>query len=172
MEPKRIGLVGFDGVTALPLTGGCGRFAAATLDNGYGSHIVCYKVFIVGLTSRSFRSESGVVFKPEETIQTAPLLDTIIIPGGSGLRDPVTAAEISNWILKRIKRIRRVASMCTGIYGLGTEPCTERLWRRRNDDSRTRLFFFEPFPPPILHWRVWARAIILPNPLAFSALKG
>jgi transcriptional regulator GlxA family with amidase domain len=141
MEPKRIGLVGFDGVTALHLTGAADVFAATTLDNGYGSHIACYKVFIVGLTSRSFRSESGVVFKPEETIHTAPLLDTIIIPGGSGLRDPATAAEISNWILKRINRTRRVASICTGIYGLAPTGLLDHRevathWRFAGDVAR------------------------------------
>ena len=141
MTPKRIGLIGFDRITALHLAGPADVFAAAALDDGYGGQIACYEVCTVGLTSNPFRSESGLVFTPEETFQTAPALDTIIIPGGSGLRNPHTATEVSNWILTRINQTRRIASVCTGIYGLaptglldGREVTTH--WRFARDIAR------------------------------------
>jgi transcriptional regulator GlxA family with amidase domain len=34
------------------------------------------------------------------------------------MRDPSTGAKLAGWISKRINRIRRVASICTGVYGL------------------------------------------------------
>ena len=141
MTPKRIGFIGFNGVTALHLTGAADAFAAATLDNGYGSHIACYEVYIVGLTNQPFRSESGLVFEPAETIQSAPEFDTIIVPGGSGLRNPQTTVEVSSWILSRVNQTRRIASVCTGIYGLaptglldGREVATH--WRFAGDVAR------------------------------------
>jgi hypothetical protein len=54
MTPKRIGFIGFNGVTALHLTGAADAFAAATLDNGYGSHIPCYEVCSIGLRTSDF----------------------------------------------------------------------------------------------------------------------
>ncbi len=118
MTPKRVGLIGFDGVTAFHLAGTVDAFAAATLDDGYGGRIACYDVQILGLTAGPFRSESGLVFSPRETIKSVSSLDTIIIPGGSGLRKPQTVADISSWILGQVNDTRRIASICTGIYGL------------------------------------------------------
>jgi transcriptional regulator GlxA family with amidase domain len=141
MTAKRVGFIGFNGVTALHLTGAADALAAATLDDGYGSHIACYEVYIVGVTIQPFRSESGVIFEPAETIQNAPEFDTIIVPGGSGLRNSQTAMEVSNWILSRANQIRRIASVCTGIYGLaptglldGREVATH--WRFARDVAR------------------------------------
>ena len=118
MTPKRIGFIGFDGITALHISGPADVFAATTLDNGYGGYVRCYEVVIIGLTSAPFQSESGLRVTPHETIQTAPPLDTIIIPGGGGIREGLVAAEICSWILGRVNQTRRIASICTGIYGL------------------------------------------------------
>jgi len=118
VTPKRIGFIGFDGVTALHISGAADVFAATALDDGYGGHVQCYEVVIIGLTSAPFQSESGLSFTPQATIKTAPPLDTIIIPGGRGIRQGLVAAEICSWILSRVNQTRRVASICTGIYGL------------------------------------------------------
>jgi transcriptional regulator GlxA family with amidase domain len=141
MTPKRIGFVGFDGITSLHLSGPADAFAAAALEDGYNGRIPCYQVFLIGLTLAPFRSESGILFTPEHTLQNAPALDTIIIPGGSGLRDPVLAAAVSDWILERCNDTRRIASVCTGIYGLaptglldGREVTTH--WRFAGDVAR------------------------------------
>ena len=141
MTPKRIGFIGFDGVTALHLSGPADVFAATALDDGYGGHVRCYEVVIIGLTSAPFQSESGLRFTPQETIEAAPPLDAIIVPGGSGIREGLVAAEISSWILSRINQARRVASICTGIYGLaptglldGRKVTTH--WRCARDVSR------------------------------------
>ena len=78
MLGKRIGFLGFDGVTAAYLVAPGDIFAAATLDSGYGNRIPCYQTYTIGLTSDMFRAESGMIFRPDETFQTVPELDTII----------------------------------------------------------------------------------------------
>ena len=72
MNPKRIGFLGFEGVTSSNLVGPADTFAAAALDGGYGNRIPCYQISTIGLTSKPFRAQSGVIFKPEETLETAP----------------------------------------------------------------------------------------------------
>jgi len=118
MVPRRIGFLGFDGVTACHLVAPADTLAAAALDDGYGNRIPCYQICTIGLSSEKFRAESGVIFKAHETLHTAPDLDTIVIPGGEGLRRNSVSEKISDWILTRANQTRRIAAICTGIYGL------------------------------------------------------
>jgi transcriptional regulator GlxA family with amidase domain len=87
--------------------------------NGNGARQNCYETLIIGLTNEPFTSETGVTFKPHTTLDDAPALDTIVIPGGRGLRLVAeTCSRVSAWIKRRAARTRRIASVCTGIYAL------------------------------------------------------
>ena len=118
MNPKRIGFLGFEGVTASDLTLAADVFAAATLDGGYGNRISCYHICTIGFAFQCFRSESGIVIVPDGTLETASELDTIVVPGGKGLRQSLVSERIADWILAQIKRTRRVAAIGAGIYGV------------------------------------------------------
>jgi transcriptional regulator GlxA family with amidase domain len=141
MTPKHIGFLGFDRVTASHLTAPADAFALAALSDGFGNRIPCYHVFTIGLTADPFEAESGMVFLTQKTLRNAPPLDTIIIPGGSGLRETQTRAKIVEWVAKRAPHTRRIASICSGIYGLaptglldGREVTTH--WRFASDIAR------------------------------------
>ena len=110
MVPKRIGFLGFDSVTTCHLVDPADIFAAAALDDGYGNCISCYQICTIGLSSESFRAESGMIFKAHETLQTAPELDTIVIPGGKGLHRSEISEKISDWILTSANQTRSIAS--------------------------------------------------------------
>ena len=88
MAPLRVGFLGYERANALDLVGPAEAFASAFHDNGKGKFERCYEVSIIGLTRRLFAAESGIVFQPTATIETAPKLDTLLIPGGCGLRGP------------------------------------------------------------------------------------
>lgn len=118
VEPKTLGVLGFDGVATLDLTGPLEALAAARYDDNRRAGTPCYKPVIVGLTNKTFVSESGIVFKAEKTIETVALLDTLIIPGGRGLRQPENAQRISSWLAARARQTRRIASVSTGVYAL------------------------------------------------------
>jgi transcriptional regulator GlxA family with amidase domain len=118
-RPIRVGVVGFDEVTALHLIGPAQAFAAATLDDGYGGRVPCYQVQTIGVFSDRFGAEDGLIsFEAAHTLSLAPEVDTIIIPGGRGIRRPKVHEKIAKWILKRLNDTRRVGTVCTGIYGL------------------------------------------------------
>lgn len=141
MTAKQIGFLGFDGVIASHLTGPADAFALAALSDGFGNRIPCYEVCTISLTGEPFRAESGMSFIAQKNLRNAPRFDTIVIPGGSGLRQPETNARIVDWILKRAPHIRRIASICSGIYGLaptglldGREVTTH--WRFASDIAR------------------------------------
>jgi transcriptional regulator GlxA family with amidase domain len=118
MTPLRIGFVGYEQANALDLAGPAEAFASALREDGKGKLERCYEIVVIGLTRRSFTTESGLVFQPAATFDTAPKLDTLIIPGGHGLRDPKINRKVAAWVRGRAKTTRRVASVCTGIYGL------------------------------------------------------
>jgi transcriptional regulator GlxA family with amidase domain len=119
MKLKRIGLLGFDGVQALDLTGPAEAFAAARVEENGDGPQRCYEVVAIGLTNKPFVSaDCGLIYNPHETIHTAPPLDTLIIPGGPGLRESATNAKVAAWVKSRATRIRRIATVCTGTYGL------------------------------------------------------
>ena len=138
MAPKIIGALGFEGVRTLDLTGPLEAFSKARLgDNGDRSQ-PCYKVIVVGLTGKIFTSESGVVFKAQKTIKSAPALDTIIVPGGVGLRNAETIKSAVKWLVDRAEATRRVACVSTGIYamaptGLLDGRCVTTHWRFTRD---------------------------------------
>lgn len=140
MSPKAVGLVGFDGVIGSHLTGPSDVLAVASLQDGFGGRIACYQVWTLGLTTRSFRAESGAVFHPHLSLSEAPALDTIIVAGGCGARE--VSEALSEWILGRVFETRRIASIGSGIFALaptglldGREVtthwrCTRELERR------------------------------------------
>jgi transcriptional regulator GlxA family with amidase domain len=141
MNPKLIGFLGFEGVAASELTRAADVFAAATLDGGYGNRISCYQISVIGLTSESFHAESGIALRPDRTLETVSELDTIVIPGGDGLRRRLVGGRIADWVLAHINQARRVAAIGGGIYGVaptglldGREVTTH--WRYANEVAR------------------------------------
>jgi transcriptional regulator GlxA family with amidase domain len=141
MTPKRIGLIGFDQCTALHLAGPADALAAAFLDDGFGGRLPCYELCTIGVTLEPFCGDSGMVFTPQKSLETAPPLDTIIIAGGVGLQDLKLRERIAKWVGKRAKDTRRIATVCTGIYAVaptglldGRQVTTH--WRSARDVSQ------------------------------------
>jgi transcriptional regulator GlxA family with amidase domain len=142
MTTKRIGFIGFDGVVAIDLAGPIEAFMCAEIPEGQGGPRHCYEVVTIGLSNRPFVAESGLIFKPQKTFKNAPPLDTLIIPGGGrALRTPHIGKAVSAFVKKQSKCARRIASICTGIYGLaptgllaGRKVTTH--WRWAHDVAR------------------------------------
>jgi len=110
-------------VQALDLVGVADAFASDALGPGAdGSPAdgrrAPYEVVIIGLTGRTVRTTAGFAIRAQATVPTAMRLDTLVVPGGEGLRRPGVAERAADWIARRAGGIRRVASVCTGIYGL------------------------------------------------------
>ena len=139
--PRAVGIVGFDGVAALDLTGPLEALAGARHAGEHGGGPACYKPLLLGLTTRTFVSESGLPFNAEGTLASAGPLDTIIIPGGKGLRQPETMRLVATWLAERADRTRRIASVSTGIYALAQSGLLDGRhvtthWRFSRDIAR------------------------------------
>ena len=118
MPALRIGILGYEDANALDIVGPAEAFSSAFREIGKGRSERCYKVVLLGVTRRAFATESGIAFQAAATIENACALDTLIIPGGRGLRNTNINRKVAGWIASCAHETRRVASVCTGIYGL------------------------------------------------------
>lgn len=116
MRTKRIGIIGFDGVVSIDVSGPADAFSVANETESEPKP--AYEIVVISASDKPFASGSGLVFKPQKTFKNAPILDTLIVPGGSGLRKPAINKSVSTFVKARAKSTRRIASVCTGIYGL------------------------------------------------------
>src|SRR5690348_3201480 len=106
MEPKRIGLIGFDGVASVDLSGPAEAFSRVTVSHGDADRIAGYEVVILAQSNRQLVADSGLIFKPHTTFERAPSLDTMIIPGGMSLRHPAINDPISTFVRERAPQTR------------------------------------------------------------------
>src|SRR5260221_6993248 len=94
-ELRRICVIGYEGIQALDLVGPSDAFTSARVEAADGTASCPYEVVVIGLTSKSFTAESGVTFKPTCTLEDAPALDTLIIPGGCGMRTAAVSVPVA-----------------------------------------------------------------------------
>lgn len=116
MVSRNIGFLVYDGMQALDLVGPLDVFDAANrLYHGPQP----YRLILIGLAGGgTLRLENGLAIVPDCLPEDAPVLDTLIIPGGEGSRRINRKRELLDWIRMRCEGTRRIVSVCTGLYVL------------------------------------------------------
>jgi len=138
--PKHIGIVGFEGVAALDLTGVLDAFFIAG-GGMWRKPSERYATHVIGVPASPFVAESGLRLSPDVALDDAPPLDTIVVPGGPGLREDKTNALVAGWLRGRARDTRRIVSVCTGLYGLAASGLLDGRratthWRHAADAQR------------------------------------
>jgi transcriptional regulator GlxA family with amidase domain len=90
-------LLGYDGLTALDLTGPAEVFATANdwlRERGSGGR-GGYALRVLSLDGTSFVAENGLRFVADGLLESPTPADTVIVPGGRGLREPALAQRRS-----------------------------------------------------------------------------
>ena len=118
VRPKHIVIVGYDDLTSLDLSGPLEAFSSAFLEDSSSSPQPCYKVTIAALNAKTFRSVSGLRMTASCSLSSLRHIDTLVIPGGPGIRLSPAAPKLADWISRRASGIRRIASVCTGVYAI------------------------------------------------------
>jgi transcriptional regulator GlxA family with amidase domain len=111
VTPKRIVIVGYDGITSLDLTGPLEAFSSAFVEDSNGNPQPCYQVMIAALGAKTFRSESGLRMTAASSLSSLRHMDTLLIPGGRGARLSPAGPKLADWISRRANGIRRIASV-------------------------------------------------------------
>lgn len=112
-SPKSIILLAYQGLQTLDLSGPLDAFAAAN-DRRPGA----YGCKVVSLDGGAVTSESGLRILPDASLAEVGEIDTLMIPGGAGLRQSGVADGISGAVRRLSPQLRRIVSICTGIYGV------------------------------------------------------
>ncbi len=118
MKPRHIAILGYDDLTGLDLVGPMEAFASAHLNSPKAGREACYRLTIAALEEKTFRSQFGLTITAEKSLFDLRDVDTFLIPGGSGLRKRNGHPRLTAWLQKNAGSIRRIGSICTGIYGL------------------------------------------------------
>jgi transcriptional regulator GlxA family with amidase domain len=110
--PRRIVLVGFEGVQSLDLVGPLEVFDVADrLLRGR------YATEVVAPDREPFASGSGLRIAPDRGLGDCHgPIDTLVVAGGTGAESAVRDARLVDWIAAAADRSRRVASVCSGAF--------------------------------------------------------
>jgi transcriptional regulator GlxA family with amidase domain len=116
--PRRVVILVYDGVQALDVTGPHEVFAGATsvLAAGTGAG-GGYDVSVCALGAGPVRSESGLTIVAGAVDRTRPI-DTLIVPGGSGVRAAAADPAVVAAVRRLAARSRRVVGVCSGAFVL------------------------------------------------------
>jgi len=116
-NPRRIAVVGFDGVQALDLVGPMEVFARA---NAYRPEAQpAYELLLASPERTDIMSSCGLRFVCGRAVADLPSpLDTVVLTGGTeaGLRAAAVHRELMAWLSHHAVHARRVASVCTGAF--------------------------------------------------------
>lgn len=109
---KRIVVPIFPGVQALDVTGPVEVFSTAAR---LGAHE--YEIETVSGGGSAIRTSSGLDLRPHASLPTSGgAIDTLIVPGGEGVRKAMEDTNLVRWIARTANQARRVASVCTGAF--------------------------------------------------------
>jgi transcriptional regulator GlxA family with amidase domain len=139
MSTITIGIVGYEQIQGLDLIGPMEAFDAANskVDDSERT----YHTLVLSADGKPFRTEAGLRISADMALRASPALDTIIVPGGRGLREKKVSDPIVRWLKTRAPRTRRMVSICTGIYAFGEAGLLEGRratthWRFARDVAR------------------------------------
>ena len=99
-----VGMLLFDGVTQLDLTGPYEILARMPRT----------RVTLIASSSAPVRSEWGLTITPDATFESAPSLDVLCVPGGWGVDALLTNDALHNFLRARSERARFTVSVCSG----------------------------------------------------------
>jgi transcriptional regulator GlxA family with amidase domain len=143
MNPKTVGLVLLQHVTAVDVTGPAEAFARTVIghtiqspDSGSFRH--CYRVLTLGVGGEACVTECGIKIQPHLNLKEAPPLDTVFVCGGSQLYNQPGCKELTKWLKHKATRARRVVGIGTGVHELAAAGLLDGRqvtvhWRLAND---------------------------------------
>ena len=113
---RRVGMVGFDGIQVLDVTGPIEVFSLASrllFENG---HVAAppYEVVLAARQAGPLRSSSGISLIASCSLRELGPVDTLLVSGGNGVRAALEDEALVAWLAAEAPRARRYGSVCTG----------------------------------------------------------
>ena len=117
MSRRRVAIVVFDEVEVLDFAGPFEVLSALRIDEATRRESPSpYEVVVAGVRPGLVHCRGGLKVQPDGLIAEldAEALDTLLVPGGYGVRPLLQDAAFLDWLRAAAPRPRRLASLCTG----------------------------------------------------------
>lgn len=114
---RRVEILTFPAVQLLDVAGPLQVFSAANERLAEGGRAPVYEVRVIAPCSE-IEATAGLTFKAQK-LSAGELIDTLVVAGGHGVIAAAADVDLSEWVRRRAKETRRVASVCTGAFLLG-----------------------------------------------------
>ena len=127
-----VGILLFENAEELDFVGPWEVFASARMVTGN------LDVVTIAQTEGPVRAAKGMRVIPDTTLEAAPKLDVLIVPGGDGRRKEVDNATVIAWIRETAANCQWVTSVCTGAFllhraGLLQNKSVTTHWSRADE---------------------------------------
>jgi transcriptional regulator GlxA family with amidase domain len=161
---RTVDMLIFPGVQLLDVTGPFQVFASANDIVEAGGGARPYQLRLMAQNDDAVTSTAGVVLAATSLSRRDEALDTLIVPGGSGVEAVAVNAALMKWLQQRATVARRVAAVCTGAFVLaaaglldGRRATTHWKWSARLA-QRYPGIRVEPDPIFLCDGSVWTSA--------------
>jgi transcriptional regulator GlxA family with amidase domain len=114
--PRRVVIVGFDGLQSLDAVGPFEVFAGASRVLADRRGAGGYRVDLVSSDGGPVRAESGIELVASRLPGEDEVIDTLVLPGGQGVDQARHDEVLLEWIRRQAPLCRRVATVCTGSF--------------------------------------------------------
>lgn len=115
---RRVGIVVFDQVEVLDFAGPFEVFSRTRLVEGLDSRrsddSAPFSVVLLGVESGPIAATGGLQICSDYTLEAAPPIDILVVPGGFGTRPLMNNAPVVDLIRRLASEAELVASVCTG----------------------------------------------------------
>lgn len=107
---KQVGILIFDDVEVLDFAG---PFEVFSVAKGQDNEPL-FKVHLIGETQSTIKARNDFQVLPHFTMEQAPELDILLVPGGYGTRREMHNSNILKWIKEQYAQVELMLSVCTG----------------------------------------------------------
>jgi transcriptional regulator GlxA family with amidase domain len=114
MRQRRVVIVVYPGAQTLDISGPLEVFD--TVNRLMAEQASAYRLQCVSPDFPSVATSAGLVVQTDPLDAAEGAIDTLIVPGGPGLKETLTDTSFVTWIRHAAARSRRVASVCGGAF--------------------------------------------------------
>jgi transcriptional regulator GlxA family with amidase domain len=113
---RTIEVLTFPAVQLLDVTGPVQVFASANDLVANAGGTPPYRLKLLTQGDQDVMSSAGVALTTSPLSQSSEALDTLLVAGGQGVEAAAANPALVDWVRRRARQARRVASVCTGAF--------------------------------------------------------
>src|SRR5947209_19132208 len=99
-----VGILIFEDVEVLDFSGPFEVFSVARAVGEHSDEATLFTVLTIAEQERIITCRGGLLVKPHATIENAPSLDILVVPGGPGTRRQRHNARLLDWIAQQAQQ--------------------------------------------------------------------